>query len=488
MKKFRKILKYVIMAVCVLGVFSVTAIALILEPNVKIHGFASLDEQKLMVPVGIIRVLDDDGDDIAPNAANKNRRFTPLTSVPAHTRDAFVAIEDKRFYKHGGIDYGRVAAAAKKDLASRSFREGASTITQQLIKNTHLSADKSLKRKVQEMRIARALERKFSKDEILEMYLNILYFGNRLYGIDAAADAMFGKSVPELSLAESALLAGIINNPSRYNPYSRPENAVARRNLVLSKMTEGGKITKDECAEASAEALQLAPLNTTENRYMSASIREAAGILGFGEQELYRRNVTVATSLDGRVQSIADAALAEAALEAGVVAQVLVINNHSGEVLGFSGAGGPNLEILRRNPASTVKPALVYAPAIEKRLAFPITPILDEKTDFNGYSPDNYKHRYEAWTSVGDALAQSSNVCAVKLMEQCGVEYCQNFASGLGYDFTGGDGHLALSLGAMENGLTLLQIANSFQAFANGGCFIPAGFIRYSRRKRPHFI
>ena len=479
MKRFGKIVKYTARVLGILVIFTVTAVALILEPNVKISGFATLDEQKLRVQTGAAVVLDDEGHDIAGEFHSKNRYRTPLTAVPMHTRDAFVAVEDKRFYSHGGVDYVRVLSSAKNNLLSRSYREGASTITQQLIKNTHLSPDKTIRRKVQEIRIARALERKLGKDEILELYLNRLYFGHNLYGIDAAAKAMFYKRTTELTVAESALLAAVVNNPSKFNPYTNPQNALSRRNLVLLRMKSLGKISDAEYMNTVAQSLGVRPLDRAEHYFLSAALTEASVKLGCKKADLYQKNLTVETFLDRKVQTIAEDALADVRIPEGCLAQVMVLDNLTGGVLAYTGAGAAaGLSTLRRSPGSTVKPILCFAPAIEKRLAVPVTPILDERTCFGGYSPTNYLGVYEGWTSLEKALTESSNVCAVRLTEQCGIAYCKAFGAAAGYDFTARDRGLALALGGMENGLTLLQIANSYRVFANGGMYSEAIFTK----------
>ena len=480
MKKFYKFIKYSVGFFLMLLIFSITTLAIILEPNIKIQSFETLDLNKLTAVSKTLLVLDDTENNITDCLYEDNKLFTKIESVPRQTIDAFISIEDKRFYSHNGIDYQRILSAIKNDIISRSFREGASTISQQLIKNTHLSSDKNISRKIQEMRIARALERQFSKEEILEMYLNILYFGNNIYGIGSASEIMFKKNVSELNLAESALLAGIINNPSRYNPLTNPEQSILRRNLVLTEMYKLNKINKTELEAAKAAKINTMSVIKHKNHYIDAALNQAASILYCDEADLYRKNISIGTSFDAHIQQVINEILAKARIPDGLGTQILVMSNASGEILSLSGLGATaGLASLRRQPGSTVKPVISYAPALEKRLAYPALPILDEKIDFSGYSPSNYRNKYAHWTTVEDALAQSSNVCAAKLLEMSGVEYAKTFAIKLGYDFGKNDTGLPLALGGMEKGLTLRQIANAYQAFANDGNYIKSSFVRY---------
>ena len=179
-----------------------------------------------------------------------------LSDLPSHVKHSFIAIEDKRFYSHKGIDYRRIFSAAKKNVFSRSLKEGASTISQQLIKNTHLSNEKTIKRKLKEIKLTLELEKKYSKDEILEMYLNTIYFGDGAYGIQSAASNYFSKDARDLTIEQSALLAAIIKAPSTYSPFDNPEKALKRRNLVLRCMKEQGYISPKEY-----EACTLLPLS-----------------------------------------------------------------------------------------------------------------------------------------------------------------------------------------------------------------------------------
>jgi len=483
MKTFGKVVKYTVGALLLITIIAIVTLAFLLEPNIKIKNFEKLNPDKLTRITQTVSILDNQENLLTDELNAENKAFTPLKDINRYTLDAFISIEDKRFYAHRGIDYIRVFSAAKNDVAAWSFREGASTISQQLIKNTHLSNEKKLSRKLQEMRIARSLERKYSKDEILEMYLNILYFGNNLYGIGSASKTMFGKPVQELTLSESALLAGLINNPARYSPYTNPQNATARRNLVLHVMLQNKKITQEQYNKAISVEIQVMSDRTREKHYVDAVINQAAQILNCSEKDLYKKGLTVATHFDRTTHELSHRLLNSVSPREDVCAHVLVLENRTGKILSADGKADFSLSQMRRSPGSTVKPIIAFAPALEKRIAFPSSPILDEQTNFSGYAPSNYKDRYENWTSVENALVNSSNVAAVKLLEMSGIDYAKSFARRCGFDFAKGDAGLSLALGGMENGLTLRQIANSYQAFANDGKLIKSSYIRYIRDK-----
>ena len=494
MKTLKKILRISLISLILLFITTVLALSIIMEPKVKITDWENLDETKLTSAERTITLLDDEENILFESMYDTNKTYTNIQDVPKITIDAFVSIEDKRFYKHKGIDYLRILSAVKANLLSRSFKEGASTISQQLVKNTHLSNEKSISRKVQEIRIARDLERNYSKDEIMEMYLNILYFGNNIYGIGSAAKTMFGKSISELNLSESALLAGIINNPTIYSPYKNPDKALKRRNLVLSQMLKNNKITQIEYKKAIDAPLQVYKISNSNYQYVNSVINEASRLLNCDERDLFRKNLKIGTNLDVNLQNcIADTAR-NYELQNDTLMQILIMNNLSGNITSVYGNGEINLSGVKRQPGSTIKPILSYAPALEKDLIVPITPILDQKMKFGSYSPSNFNSKYMGWTTVQNSLINSSNVCAVKLLEMTGIEKAKTYARKCGIKFSKKDTSLAIALGGLTDGLSLQQIANAYQVFANDGNYIESGCIRYIKdndgkylfKRKPH--
>ncbi|MCL2375141.1 MAG: penicillin-binding protein [Firmicutes bacterium] len=472
--------KWKISFIAVFSVIALTVItgAILLEPLIRIRGFENLDSSKLTVPNRSITILDANGNDLTEDWLKGQHIVVNIDEVPQHTKDAFITIEDKRFYSHNGIDYLRIMGAVKNDIVNKSYKEGGSTITQQLVKNTHLSNEKTFSRKLQEARIARAVERKYSKDEILEMYFNILYFGNNLYGIGTASKAMFRKSTADLTIAESALLAAIINSPANYSPYTNPEKAIARRNLVLQTMYTQEKIDEEEFLNAKNEKIYVMPVITHKNPFFDWIFSDAAEILHCKERDLYNKNLVVHTHMDADFQEIISVALKSTPLPKDVFAQVLLLDNHNGEILALDGYGNTNFSTLYRSPASTIKPILSYAPALEKRLILPATPIQDNKMSFGGWSPSNYRNVYEGWTSIENSLSNSSNICAIKLLEICTVPYAKSIASRCGIPFEYNDKNLTLALGCMEKGVSLRDITGIYQVFANSGKKIAPSFVQ----------
>ena len=234
-----------------------------------------LDAKKLTMPTACIRLYDTHDDEI-PAAISVS---TTTHALPSYVKEAFVAVEDKRFYEHHGIDMHRMLGALWHNLKSFSFREGASTISQQLIKNTHLSSEKTIVRKLKEIRLARALEKKYSKDEILTLYLNSIYFGHSAFGIGQAAQFYFGKTAEELDIAESAMLAAIVRSPNRYSPFRDAERCLARRNLVLTLMQEQGLLSEEQATAAKEAPLPQKPAAETQhNAYLTLVLQELADL------------------------------------------------------------------------------------------------------------------------------------------------------------------------------------------------------------------
>ncbi|MBR5388242.1 MAG: transglycosylase domain-containing protein, partial [Clostridia bacterium] len=225
-----------------------------------------LDESKLVNLESSAEIYDAQGNFMTESAGGLN--ITDLKDVPQHTVNAFIAIEDKRFYKHNGIDTRGVIRAIFNNVKSFSFKEGASTISQQLIKNTHLSSDKTLNRKLAEMKLARELEKRYSKDEIIEKYLNTIYFGNGCYGISSAAEKYFGVAVSELSLNQSAILAGMIKAPSTYSPLTNPQKCFERKNVVLKEMYDQNLISKAEYSACVDSFEEISDIKTENSSYI----------------------------------------------------------------------------------------------------------------------------------------------------------------------------------------------------------------------------
>lgn len=452
---------------CAIGVFF-----MLIEPRINIVSGQKLDTSLLTSYSDTVTILDAHGKPLDDAIFFGNKIAVDIDDLPTYTANAFIAIEDKRFYSHSGIDYKRMASALLKNIVARSFREGASTITQQLIKNTHLSNEKTLKRKIIEIRLARELEREFDKNQILESYLNILYFGSGIRGLGTASRIMFDKPAAELTLAQSAALASIINNPSKYSPYKNPDNLETRKNLVLRQMLQQGFISESEYSDAVAECLTFC--NNKQNQFIEGLVKNACAELNCSEKQLFLKNYTLHTDLDTNIVGSARTAIKNAAIDGDI--RVLILNNSTGGVVCDETNSNKYLNP-RRSPASAIKPFISYAPALENGYN-PLSQILDEPTVFGDYAPKNFKGVYRGYQSLSDCLIYSSNIAAVKLLQDIGIEKSKSTAQGFGLKFEQSDNSLSLALGGMEQGVTLSELANAYRTLANNGVYSDISYLQ----------
>ncbi|MCL2540309.1 MAG: transglycosylase domain-containing protein [Firmicutes bacterium] len=399
-----------------------------------------------------------------------------LSDLPAHVIDAFVSVEDKNFYLHKGLNPRRILAAMYKNIASGNTVEGASTISQQLVKNRFLSNEKTYERKLMEAYLAIKLERACSKDEILECYLNTIYFGNGAYGIEQASNVFFNKPAGSLSLSEGATLAAVIKSPKLYSPVSRPEQCVSRRNLVLWEMLQDGKITPQEYKTAADSELKTS--HGFSGNYAEAYFRlvmaEAEELLSLSEHEIACGRLKIYTYMDTAEQKlVSDSIKAYPDYESAAI-----LLNSTGMISAVSQTRNTDLYRIKRPGGSIVKPFLVYAPAFEHGILSPATPVLDEPVSFSDYSPENIGGKYLGWTNVRKSIADSLNIPAVKTLEYVGIEKAKNLSSKLGIEFAADDNHLALALGAMKHGVNPIAVTGAYSAFANGGLYTKPTTIR----------
>lgn len=447
-------------------------IALISEPMVKINGWAELKNDKLSSANTAIKIFDRDSVDITDDIDVKLNQSCKINKVNNDTLQAFVCTEDLRFYEHEGVDYYRIIGALVKNLSHGANKQGGSTITQQLIKNTHLSSEKKIKRKLQELRLARLVERKFTKNEIMEMYLNILYFGNDIYGIAQASNIYFHHSYEKLTVAESAGLAAIINNPRLYDPLSNRENFEKRKNLVLFNMYKNKRLSKEQYQKATNEQLKIYPISQT-SAISSMIINDACSKLGITRCELLAGNYKIYTYLDMQLQREINDLISNMYLpEKGninIVCQVL--DNDECKIVAQSAISDTNVNKLRRQPGSTIKPIVAYAPSLEMNVITPKSMLIDEPHSFDGYTPRNYSNVYYGQINATDALAYSQNIPAVALVEKCGIKKCKKIASKLGIPFTEHDNGYAIALGGLYEGLNICEITSAYAAIANDGYY-----------------
>lgn len=451
MRVVRKAIR-IIVAIALIGAVSLgIGLWIITTPSIDFSFFEKYDNSYLKDIMSDIEVYDNHGN-MHCIASKKGDKLCRLSELNRHTINSFLAIEDARFYNHGAIDVYRIGGAALKNLVSRTAKEGGSTITQQLIKNVYLSSEKTFDRKIKEIRLSRAAENEFTKDEILEMYLNNLYFGHGIYGIENASEQYFGIKASALSIEQSALLAAIINSPNKYDPYNNNANAESRKNLVLKRMVELGYINKTD--------FTLAPTPVTKN-YFNDSLFLQLVLKNNKDKKIIISGFDA--SIQNRIESIANYLVGNSDYLCGIV----VVDAASRKIAAACNNATYDISSLRRSPGSTIKPILCYAPALEKNTIHPLTHILDEKTNFDGYSPNNYNNEYYGWVSAEDALSLSLNVPAVKLLNICGMDYCKMTAEKMGLKLSRFDTGLATALGGMKYGFTLAELATAYTYIVN---------------------
>lgn len=439
----------------------------------------NLGKNGLPLSINDLIILDACGNELEFDS--KLVRAVDYKDISPYAINAFVALEDKRFYEHSGLDYIRIASAGFNNIKAGYFKEGGSTITQQLAKNVVLTQEKTIQRKLEEAKLAIQIERRYTKDEIITMYLNTIYFGHSLYGIAAASERLFNKKTNELSISEAAMLAGIVKNPLKNSPLNSVENAIERRNLVLKLMFDQGFITESELETSLAEGYEAPPekeKNTMHNAYSYAVIEEAGRILGISEKDLITGGYTIETYCDREKQEQCERICASNNIKIGSEDRTIIFtDNHTHGVSAYCSSVSDSPFTFRRQPASIIKPFVAYAPALESGLCAPGSPILDERCDFDGYSPKNYQNVYHGWVTVREALSQSFNLPAVKLMQTVGVDNAKKFAEKFGLSFDRCD-DLATALGGMTYGVTPIEVVKAYSTLANGGICSDITFVK----------
>ncbi len=409
----------------------------------------------------------------------QRRKSISIKNVPEHVINALIAVEDIRFYEHNGIDIKRIFGALFNDIKAGNLKEGGSTITQQLIKNSHLSNDKKFSRKIYEAILALQLERQYDKDEILEMYLNFVYFGRGAYGIQAASEAYFGINVEELTVSQGATLIGILKAPSRYAPHINMDNAIKRRNTVLMQMKKYGFISEEQCINCTNEDITVIEKSILPDYgyYTDYVLNESAECLNITVDELLAGGYNIYTSLDPFLQKELQEIYEnkDNFPDEKVQSASVIIDNNSGAISALiggrehSGMRIYNRVTARRQPGSTIKPLLVYGPAFENKSITPSTVLDDYRKEFSGYMPTNYKDVYYGKVTVREALSLSLNVPAVELLLKNGIEYSKEYAQKTGIKFDEDDKYLALALGGMKYGVTPIEIAGAYSMLACNG-------------------
>jgi 1A family penicillin-binding protein len=434
----------------------------------------------------------------------ENRSPVPLRQIPRHLINATIATEDRNFYQHWGIDLWGIARAAVTDLTHMSIKEGGSTITQLLARNVFLTHERTFSRKLKEVALAIEIERNYTKDQILEMYFNQIYFGEGAHGVEAAAKTYYGKPLRELSLPECALIAGIPANPSLYSPRRRPAAARARRAKVLRNMVATGAITQVEFDNAMSAPLGVTPVRYSNDRapYFIEMVRLHLDEK-YGSNAVYEGGLKVYTTLDMDLQQVAERALEKqlASLEADLKLKstlatyapvaadapratqptsylqgsVVAIDPRTGYIRALVGGRNWNHSNFNRatqalrQPGSAFKP-FVYTAAMDNGF-HPTDVIVDEPVSFPGadgelYQPQNYDHTYRGPVTLRYALQQSINIPAIKLLRKVSTSLVASYARRMGIRSPVGQ-NLSLALGTSE--VTLLELTTAYGVYADRG-------------------
>ena len=412
----------------------------------------------------------------------QDRTWVSISELQPSTVYAFISAEDVRFFEHEGVDVIRIAGAIVADIKAGSYVQGASTISQQLIKLSHLTSEKTISRKAEEAALAYEMERQYSKEDILEMYLNYVYFGGGYYGIEAAAEGYFGVHASDLTLDQSAMLAGILKSPSGYAPHINYAASINRRNNILRLMRDYGYITDDEKKQASARRPTILHDKREEysGYYTDAVTKSAAALMGITVDELIRGGYNIYSAMDSDIQHYCEEMFKNGELfpAEDSEAAIVVLEPSTGMVVAMVGGrsytGGISFNRatdIRRQPGSVIKPVIAYAPAFEYLNYTAADMILDEETTFADYTPSNYGNKYYGWVTVREAVTKSLNVPAVKTLSEVGVERAKDFAKRCGIEFDDKDDSLALALGGFTYGVSPLQIAGAYSCFASGGIY-----------------
>jgi penicillin-binding protein 1A len=455
----------------------------------SIHTMPSLKDD--IRPAASSQIYDINGKLINTVHSVENRVPVSINKIPKNLQNAFVAAEDARFYQHIGIDPRGILRAVWSNITDRGVSEGGSTITQQLAKNALLSQDRTLKRKIQEAILALQIERQYSKNEILELYLNQIYFGQGAYGVQSAAMVYFGKNVEDLTLAECAMLAGIPKSPNYYSPFNNLKAATERQATVLEQMVKYNFIDAATSTQALNTKLKLASRTTqpdSKNKTASYFVEYVTQSLidKYGADAVYKDGLKIYTTLDLDMQEAAEEAmqkLPSVRTDSNGLQQpqgaLVAIDPRTGYIKAMVGGRGDdqfNRAVLaERQPGSAFKP-FVYLAALESGMT-PSTMIEDSKISFGNWTPMNYDEKFHGSVSLRTALEQSLNVPTVKIANQTGVDKPLYYAQQMGISTlvlqgSTNDRNLAMALGGLTRGVTPLELASAYGVLANQGVHV----------------
>lgn len=475
--KHDRLNKFLLILSITISVLFVSAIGFI----TMLYNKYDLNVEKLTSLNNGIRVYSSTGNE--STLYNTNRSIVDIDELPAYVKDAFISVEDKNFYEHNGYDIKRIIKSAWVNITSRTKSQGASTISQQLIKNALLSNEKTYSRKIQEIVLAIKMEKQFSKDEILEMYLNTIYFGSNAYGLENASKIYFNKSAKDLNINEACCLAGLIKSPAYYSPVTHYERSIERKNLVAERMLANDRISQNEFNAILESELILDNENGTDNSYEKEAIYEACRLLNVTERDLINKQYEIVTFKADNIQNKVVEhnknviSSAETATKTNLDSLSIVANN-DGHVLAYYANSKYDLHDLRRQPASTLKPFAVYLPCIMHNILSPASLILDEPINYNGFSPNNADKKFHGYVSTRKALSESLNIPAVKALEYVGVKKSRAVLEDFGINISNSDLNLSLALGALKNGVKINDLMQAYITLANQGDYTNLCFVK----------
>ena len=464
-------------------VLSTTALSLacFVSLNLYLSSLPPIENLEDFKPNIVTKFYSEDGEVIKTFTAYTYDKVD-LKDVPDQLKNALIATEDKNFYHHKGYDILGIVRSSVQNVIARRTVQGASTLTQQLSRILFLSNERTFTRKIKELEISARIEKTISKDQILEMYLNNVYLGSGAYGVSAASKIYFNKKLSQLTLPELAMIAGLPQAPSVYNPYNNKDLAIKRRNQVLKRMLTMKYITEDEYKKAIDAPLHLSSVpqlyTTNKAPYFSDYVMKEMEKLGFEETDIIHGGYKVVTTLDSKAQEVANESILKNMRAWGLTkvsqqAAVFSFSPIDGRILVF--AGGKNYGETQydrvtqsvRAPGSAFKP-IVYAAAMEKGIT-PNDIVDDSPITIGNWSPHNSSHKYRGKIPVYKALMISSNVCAARMIQEVGIRSVIQLARVLGistpleYDYT-------ISLGS--NGVKMFEFVRAYGAFANGGYIV----------------
>lgn len=455
------------------------------------------DERNLILPE-TTTIVAEDGETIG-KLYTENREIVTIEQIPDHVENAFIAVEDQRFYEHAGVSFPSVIRAVYRDIIAMQKVEGGSTITQQLAKNLFLKNDKTWMRKTKEVMASIYLERNFSKKKILEYYLNEIYFAHGIYGVGTAAEFYFNKDIEELTITEGAMLAAMAKAPNTYSPLNNPDKAKERRDLVLQQMNGEGMIETAEMMQLQGRSLGLNRPEKPEKPwiadYVDVMVKEAENKYQLTLSELRRGGYEIVVHLNEQAQKIAYEQMQKDSnfhgSVDGIEGSFILMNEKSGGLEAIIGGrdfeyGTLNRALVPRQPGSAMKPLAVYGPAMMLDEYGPYTMIPDEAKEYDGYLASNANGQYDGSVTMYEALKTSKNAPPVWLLNEIGIGYSKGFLEKMGIKLS--DNGLAIALGGLETGVTPIQLVEGYRTFVHSGEWVSAHTIKHISNKQGEIV